>query len=89
MKYVKNAPFEADISFSAVFKDAFWVGATYRTGDAVSIILEYQSNSYFRIGYAYDITFSDLRNYSNGSHEIMIGIDFGKDLKKVKTPRYF
>jgi len=89
LKYVNNAPLEADINFSVVFKDAFWIGASYRTQDAVSVILEYQSNSYFRIGYAYDITVSGLRSYQNGSHEIMIGIDFGKDLIKVKTPRYF
>lgn len=89
LKYVQNAPLEGDINLSAVFKDAFWVGATYRTNDAVAVLLEYQSNSYFRIGYSYDITVSGLRGYQNGSHEIMIGIDFGKDLKKIKTPRYF
>ena len=89
LKYVKNAPLEGDINFSAVFKDAFWIGATYRTNDAVAVLLEYQSNSYFRVGYSYDITISGLRGYQNGSHEIMIGVDFGKDLKKVKTPRYF
>ena len=89
LKYVANAPLEGDLNFSAVFKDMFWVGASYRTNDAVAILFEYQSNSYFRIGYSYDITYSGLRNYQNGSHEIMIGVDFGKDLIKVKTPRYF
>lgn len=89
LKYVNNAPLEADFNLATVYKDTYWIGASFRTGDAVSIILEYQTNSYFRIGYAYDITFSKLRNYSAGSHEIMIGIDFGKDLVKVKTPRYF
>jgi type IX secretion system PorP/SprF family membrane protein len=89
LKYVENAPMELDINLSTVYKDMFWVGASYRTGDAVALILEYQTNSYFRVGYSYDITLSKLRNYSSGSHEIMIGIDFGKDLVKVKTPRYF
>ena len=89
LKYVSNAPLEGDINFSALFKEQFWVGASYRTGDAAAIILEYQSNAFFRIGYSYDITVSKLRGYQNGSHEIMIGIDFGKDLVKVKTPRYF
>lgn len=89
VKYVANAPLEADINFSAIFKDAFWVGASYRTNDAVGLILQYQTNSYFRVGYSYDITVSGLRNYQKGSHEIMIGVDFGKDLTKVKTPRYF
>lgn len=89
LKYVQNTPLEADFNFSTVYKDIYWVGVSYRTNDALAIILEYRSNSYFRIGYSYDITLSKLRNYSSGSHEIMIGIDFGKDLVKVKTPRYF
>ncbi len=89
IKYVANAPIEADLNFSAIFKDAFWLGASYRTNDAVGLIVQYQTNSYFRVGYSYDITVSGLRNYQKGSHEIMIGVDFGKDLVKVKTPRYF
>jgi type IX secretion system PorP/SprF family membrane protein len=89
LKYVQNAPLQADLNLSAVYKDMYWIGVSYRTYDALAIILEYQTNSYFRIGYAYDVTLSKLRNYSSGSHEIMIGIDFGKDLVKVKTPRYF
>jgi type IX secretion system PorP/SprF family membrane protein len=89
LKYLPNAPLQADINLGVLLKDMFWIGGSFRSGDAGVIMLEYQSNSYFRIGYAYDMTFSALRNHSHGSHEIMIGIDFGKDLVKTKTPRYF
>jgi type IX secretion system PorP/SprF family membrane protein len=89
LKYLKNAPLEADFNLSLVYRDMIWFGASYRTGDATVLLVEYQPNKHFRIGYAYDISFSQLRKYSNGSHEIMIGVDFGKDLVKVKTPRYF
>jgi type IX secretion system PorP/SprF family membrane protein len=89
LKYVQNAPVQADFNLATVYKDKIWAGISYRTNDAFAIILEYQSNEHFRVGYAYDMTTSKLRNYSNGSHEIMIGWDFGKDLVKVKSPRYF
>jgi len=89
VKNVKNESLEADFNLSTVYKDMIWFGVSYRTGDAIAFIVEYQTNSYFRVGYAYDVTLSKLRNYSAGSHEIMIGIDFGKELVKVKTPRYF
>jgi type IX secretion system PorP/SprF family membrane protein len=89
LKYVQNAPLQADINLSAVYKNTYWLGASWRTGDALAIIVEYQTNTFFRVGYAYDITLSKLRNSSSGSHEIMIGSDFGRDLIKVKTPRYF
>lgn len=89
LKYTQNAPLEVDVNFSVVFKDMIWAGVSFRTGDAVALILEYQANNRFRIGYSYDITFSKLRKYSYGSHEIMLGVDFGKNLVQVKTPRYF
>lgn len=89
LKYVQNAPLQADINLSAVYKNTYWLGMSWRTGDALAILVEYQTNTFFRVGYAYDITLSKLRNSSSGSHEIMIGIDFGRDLIKVKTPRYF
>lgn len=89
LKYIPSAPLQADINFSALFNNMFWVGASFRTGDAVAAILEYQVTNGFRIGYSYDITFSKVRNYSNGSHEIMIGYDLVRDNIKIKTPRYF
>jgi type IX secretion system PorP/SprF family membrane protein len=89
LKYVANAPLEADINLTAFYKDMISAGVSYRTNDAVVFMVEYQANNYFRIGYAFDLTTSEIRNYSKGSHEIMIGVDFGKDLIKVKTPRYF
>lgn len=89
LKFMPHAPIQVDVNAAVAYKDAFWLGVSYRSGDAVSLLLEYQSNMFFRVGYSYDMTFSQLRNYSHGSHEIMIGIDFGKELKKVKHVRYF
>ena len=85
-KYVQNAPFEADLNASFLLKDALWLGASYRTGDAVVVMIEYMFAKNFRAGYAYDITLTDLRKYSGGSHEIMIGYEFGKK-EAYLTPR--
>lgn len=89
VKYVPTAPVQADINLNVLYKNQFWIGASYRTGDAVSALIEYQTNFRFRIGYSYDFTLSNIRRYSNGTHEIMIGYDFGKDIVKTKTPRFF
>lgn len=77
-KYVKNAPFQADLNAAVLIKEAVWFGASYRTGDAVSLMTEYMFAKGIRIGYAYDITLSELNNYSSGTHEIMVGIEFKK-----------
>jgi type IX secretion system PorP/SprF family membrane protein len=89
VKFIPTAPVQADINMNILYKDQFWMGVSYRTGDAVVAMIEYQTNFRFRIGYSYDFTLSNIRRYSQGSHEIMIGYDFGKDIAKVKTPRFF
>lgn len=67
-----------------------WIGVGYRTGDAIIGMLEYNITPQLRAGYAYDFTTTDIGTYSNGSHEIMLGFDFGKDLEiKKRSPRYF
>lgn len=60
-----------------------WLGVTYRTVDAIAPQLGYQhqfgKNNVLRVGYSYDITTSELSNYSNGSHEISVGFCFKID----------
>lgn len=89
LKYVPAAPFQGDISASLMYKDAFWFGATYRTMNAVIVMAEYQTNNRIRIGYAFDYTTTRMNDHSNGTHEIIIAYDFGKEIVKTKTPRFF
>lgn len=89
IKYTHAAPIEVDINTNVLYKDMIWLGVSFRTGDSFVTMLEYQANDRFRIGYAHDFTITRIRNYSTGTHEIMVGYDFGKDFTKVKTPRYF
>ncbi len=89
IKYTQNAPVEFDFNMNFLIKKILWIGGAYRTGDAAVGMIELQATKQLRIGYAYDFTTSELKNYSNGSHEIMIGYDFGYDIQRIKTPRYF
>ena len=89
LKYETNGPIQVDVNLNFLINDIFWVGASYRNNDAIVAIFEYQVNRKFRIGYSYDYTLSKLRTYQSGSHEVMLGYDFGYDVLKMKTPRYF
>jgi len=66
-----------DLNVTGMFKEMVWLGVTYRTEDAIAPMIGFQmatskeKNSAFKIGYSYDVTTSELRNYSSGSHEIM------------------
>jgi type IX secretion system PorP/SprF family membrane protein len=89
VKYQPQAPPEVDLNCNVLYRERFWLGVGYRTGDALVGMLEYQVSPMFRVGYAYDMTTSALRDYTHGSHEVMLGIDLGRDPIKIKTPRYF
>ncbi|MGZ3941017.1 MAG: PorP/SprF family type IX secretion system membrane protein [Bacteroidia bacterium] len=90
VKYVKNAPVEADFNLNVLINRAFWVGASYRTGDCLVGLLEYQHGSNWRIGYAYDFAITKIQKYNSGSHEIMFSYMFVKtESMKIKSPRFF
>ena len=72
-KKLKSNPLNIDFSATLTYRQAMYVGLTYRTTDAISIMAGYQFSHLLRAGYAYDYTTSELRGTSNGSHEVFIG----------------
>ena len=86
-KYVKNAPFSADLNLSAVFKRRFTGGVSYRYGqssgfgDSVDLLAFFQATDKLGIGAAYDYTVSGLRTHTNGTFEALIRYDFSPSLK--------
>jgi type IX secretion system PorP/SprF family membrane protein len=89
VKAVQGAPASFDVTANFLFYEKFWLGAMYRHTDAVGALAQYHITNDFTIGYAYDYPLSTLNNYSGGSHEIMLGFDFGNKMKGVRSPRYF
>ena len=88
LKYIQESPAQVDLNLNLIIKDAFWIGAGYRTGDAAVALIEYQINPQFRLGYSYDFSLSELRTFNSGSHEFMLRYEFGYKLKAM-SPRYF
>jgi len=76
-KYVAAAPFEADIALDIWYRSLIGIGASYRTSDAVNLMIKGQFGHVY-IGYSYDITVSAMRPFNAGSHEIYLGFQFGK-----------
>lgn len=89
VKAVSGAPVEVDINCNLWIQNRIALGASYRTGDAIVGMVEYQFNQQFRFGYAYDKTFSNLGTLVNGTHEIMFRMEFGSPSARVSSPRYF
>ena len=68
----EQAPVSIDLNTTFVLYDVVGLGVSYRMGDAVVGLFELQINQNFHVGYAYDFTTSQLNQFSNGSHELMI-----------------
>ena len=81
LKYLETGVFQSDINLYATFMEMVSLGLSYRTGNAVVIQFGY-TNEHFDIGYAYDLTLSDIKTVTSGSHEIMFIYRFNNFLNK-------
>jgi type IX secretion system PorP/SprF family membrane protein len=99
-----KAPTNIDVNAFFLYKEKLWLGATVRLGaqisknskldntlrhrDALAFMAEWNITDRLRLGYAYTLSLSALKNYSG--HEIQIGYYFRtKSTPKMMTPRYF
>jgi type IX secretion system PorP/SprF family membrane protein len=79
-----------DVNLTAMWNNIVWFGVSYRFEDAVAPMVGLQfpvgKSGEFRIGYSYDITTSQLKNYSSGTNEIFVNynMSLGKPLDKTK-----
>jgi len=89
VKFVPGAPLIADVSGSVLLHEKLNLGVAYRWDDSVSGLLGLQISPSLHVGYAYDLTTTNLRNYNSGTHEIFIRFEFKSEEQKLKSPRFF
>ncbi len=89
IRYTDSSPLSVDVNGSFLYNNVIWIGAVYRHKVAAGANIVYNITPQFRIGYAFDYSTTDMGNYNPGTHEVMIGYDFAKKSKGIKSPRYF
>jgi type IX secretion system PorP/SprF family membrane protein len=67
-----------DITARVEWQRRLWAAISFRTQDAVALMLGYSFDKSLFFGYAYDIGISELSKYNTGSHEVMIGYRFNE-----------
>lgn len=85
VKYVSPAPIQFEGTLRLIYQEKLWLSGTYRDLDAITVSLGYIIQDNFTIAYAYDITTTNLKNYNNGTHELMVGIRFHKHKETEKS----
>ncbi|MGD1947246.1 MAG: type IX secretion system membrane protein PorP/SprF [Croceivirga sp.] len=89
MKWVPGAPVIADLSANFMFRETVTAGIAYRWDDSFSGLLGLQISPALNIGYAYDRTTTDLRNFNSGTHEVFLRFELISRENRLKSPRFY
>lgn len=78
----------ADINARYIWNNLLYGGITYRTIDAVGIMVGWYPIPNLTVGYSYDITTNKLANISRGSHEIALRYCYKLPPVPIQTSRH-
>jgi type IX secretion system PorP/SprF family membrane protein len=97
-KYVDGTPFDADIYMGLELNEQFHGGLSYRlggdrnpgAGESIDLVLGFKIQQRLMVSMGYDITLSKIRDYQNGTIEVMLGYCLaGPSPKAIDNPRFF
>lgn len=88
IKKAFGAPSSVDLGLNALFKDRWWVGASYRFSYGMVFLSQFEISEPFRIGYSIDLGSNAIGRVGGVSHEIMLKYQFNVRGSKISMPRY-
>ncbi|NNK86962.1 MAG: type IX secretion system membrane protein PorP/SprF [Flavobacteriaceae bacterium] len=92
IKATNGATISTDISANFLFLDKLWLGAAYRfnnTAGAIGLLADFQIFRDWRVGYAFELPRSEIRSYSNGTHEVILMYQVFSPKRRETSPRYY
>lgn len=97
-KASENAPYDLDILSMFSYRNQFECGVNFRAGGSQNTLLEsfdliigFKFHRRISASLAFDFTTTEIREYENGSFELMLKYDFTntKEPSSSQNPRYF
>ncbi len=67
---------QVDINANLLISNRYWGGLSYRLQDAIVIMAGLEIIPNLKFGYSYDLTTSNIKSYSSGTHEVMLNYCF-------------
>ena len=74
---------QVDITARVYYREDYWLGLSYRTEDAVVLMAGLKVDRFY-LGYAFDFTFSEIRSYTYGTHELTFLARFGDNPRRYR-----
>ncbi len=84
-----GTPLQYDIAANFMLREKLWVGVMSRSGDAVCFTTQWFLNNNLRVGFAMDVTYTDIYPYQNGTYEITLGYDIDFYGRSYVRAKYF
>ena len=92
VKATNGAPLSIDASANFLFYEKLWLGTAYRFNDtagALGFMADFQIFRDWRIGYTFELPTSEIRPYTNNTHEFIIMFEVFNPRRRVTSPRYY
>ncbi len=88
--YLIDRPVNYNLALNIILlKDnLLWLGGMYKSSKELVAMVDLQIGKQLRLGYAYDYALTDLNNFQNGTHEIVLRYEFVYNVKAF-TPGFF
>jgi type IX secretion system PorP/SprF family membrane protein len=83
LKIPTSAKPQLDVNARVYYKQNYWAGVSYRTGNAMVIFLGARFDRYF-VGYGFDYNFTPLMSHTYGTHEFMAAVKFGDTARRYR-----
>jgi len=75
--------FQADITARVFYRNDYWAGLSYRTNDALIILLGLKYDRFY-FAYAFDYALTEVRKHTFGSHELTLAVKFGESARRYR-----
>ncbi len=72
---------QMDLTTRVYYKNDYWAGLSWRTGDALILLMGLKYDRFY-FAYAFDLTLTDIRRQSFGSHELTLAVKFGESARR-------
>ncbi|RIJ49965.1 type IX secretion system membrane protein PorP/SprF [Maribellus luteus] len=84
-----GTPLQADVAANFMIREKLWLGVMWRSNAALCFTGNWMFSNNIRVGFAMDVTYTDIYPYQNGTFEFTIGYDIDFFGRTYLRSRYF
>ena len=84
-----GTPIQFDLAANFLLREKLWLGGMFRSGSAFCVVSQWIFDNNLRLGFAMDVTFSELYPYQNGTYEFSVGYDIDFYGRSYVRSKYF